>query len=107
MSEINCPYCGAEDVVGDAWELGDGESYVECSECEKEFVAHGETSITFESERMECHENKHEFSDWIAFSCKEVGQIRYYRTCEHCDSFNWSGRLPEGSPPPSSNKESE
>lgn len=63
MSEIKCPYCNREDAVSDAWELGDGEHEVECENCHKEFIATGETTLEFNSTRLECDQGNHEFSE--------------------------------------------
>lgn len=100
MSVINCPYCDAKDVVGDAWELGTGESHVECNECEKEFVVYGEAYLEFTSMRAECDEGDHNFDEWELFSKDSVGYVRYYRVCEHCNKFDWGEKLPIGSPLP-------
>lgn len=69
-NEITCPYCGNKNL--DSWEVGTdinegdlGEQ--ECDNCEKNFTASRDMSITYDSHKAPClnGEAKHEWKEII------------------------------------------
>jgi len=43
--EITCPYCGYEN--GDSWEFGVDSDYINCGNCDEEFLCEPQVQISY------------------------------------------------------------
>lgn len=119
MSDIKCPYCGEEDVVSEAWELGEGENVVQCENCEKEFIVEGNITLEFSSSRISCGDGNHQFEKWDRSDYDDgwhdrLGLVKrsnfephslWGRSCRNCEERQVSSRVPLYSPLPEHLKE--
>lgn len=80
MSDVTCPYCGADQEINhdDGYGYDEGvEHNQECSECEKEFKFF--TSIYF-TYRVYCHDDDHIMEQSQIEDCSSL------RFCSKCDN---------------------
>jgi hypothetical protein len=84
--QIVCPYCGYEHT--DSWELVDEEypcaQSVQCSSCEKKFMAESFTVTKYNTNKADClNGGEHDWNEWS----KGVPSVlkRQYRQCNGCN----------------------
>lgn len=89
MTDITCPYCGAEDddCVSDLWEYEGDENEVECRSCEKEFSFSVQVTYSYETKRKECEDGNHEPMEWGRYDYGDKGYSLWSRDCKHCDEY--------------------
>jgi hypothetical protein len=93
MSDLECPYCGAENEVNH----DDGQGYdqdrlhqIECSECEKVFTFTTSVSFYYEPYKADClNDGKHDFK-WTATHPKEYSR----RRCSICEEYERGPEFP-------------
>lgn len=111
MSEIKCPYCGAEDddCVSDLWEYEGYDNESECASCEKPLIINAEVTVSYEAKRPECEDDNHSYGEWVRMDIsqdtleqwakdpvmskhvKEDKPYSYFsRDCQHCDDTDYS-----------------
>lgn len=88
MTEIKCPYCGAEDndCVSDLWEVEGEDNELECGACEKQIIVNAEVSVTYEAKRMDCVDDQHEYeNEWKRYDYEDQNHSLWSRDCKNCD----------------------
>jgi len=89
MSEVECPYCGAENIIeGEDYPDHDGdETTVECHSCEKDFVATMCISVDFNAQ---CSDENHEWVEYVEYREGLSGDEEHNKKmsnhlwCKHC-----------------------
>lgn len=88
MSDLNCPYCDADqDVCHDdgAGYLEDRAHEMECSACQKNFVFQTHISFTYFPEKADClNGSPHDCGEWKNLWTHE-GKTLQNRRCKDCD----------------------
>lgn len=56
MTDIKCPYCGAEDndCISDFWEIEEEVKELECGSCQKQIIVNYKVSVIYEVKRKDC-----------------------------------------------------
>ncbi len=96
---VECPYCGLlYKDSGDCELYTEDEIELECSECEKDFLAYGNNSWSWTGKRIPC-EGEHnfgKFGEWIERTKFGEGRFRV-RYCQECGESDYEDKLPNQS----------
>ena len=88
MSDLECPYCGAENEVchDDGAGYAEDEAHeMECGECEKSFTFQTHISFSYHPEKADClNDGNHPLSDWRRIWGDEH-KVMEDRNCKTCD----------------------
>lgn len=112
MTDIKCPYCGAEDdaCISDIWEIEGDDNELECGSCEKEIIVNAQVTINYEVKRSDCKDDSHVYIEWVGSiidqetlnrwardpilskyrDCNEKPYLYFTRCCENCDDTDYS-----------------
>lgn len=113
MTDIKCPYCGAEDdaCVSDLWEVEGDDNELECGSCEKQIIVNAQVSVTYDAKRTDCEDDSHVYSEWMETTIDQQTLNRwardpimskygnyndekpykyFSRCCENCDDTDFS-----------------
>jgi len=80
MSDLECPYCGKEQLHIDSDYGQDDESEYECEHCEKNFMLHASWEISFSSRKADCL-NGGEHNYEITKHCAEIFRVLRCSMC--------------------------
>ncbi len=78
--EITCPYCGHE--KSDSWEVfgnDDGDTEMDCGECDKKFTVEINRTVTYSSRKMDCEEGAHRYLPVHSWDTTQEDIERYKR----------------------------
>lgn len=85
MSDVECPYCGAENEIcnDDGHGCEEGKTYEEqCGECEKYFIFSPSYSVYYHADKADClNGSPHDFRDRYWDHWPEGS----YLTCRDCE----------------------
>jgi len=88
MSDLECPYCGAENEVchDDGFGLVEDVTHeMECHQCEKNFAFHTTIHLHFRPSRADCLNGAdHKWSEWRTQYLIHRGGEGQYRYCDDC-----------------------
>lgn len=92
MSDVDCPYCGAEQEIcqDDGHGCEEGTVYEqECDECEKTFVFTASIHYHFDASQADCLNGANH--DWKIIKDSWIGDRRRCRGCDRVE-YDWAGK---------------
>lgn len=88
MSDLECPYCGA-DNEHDSEQSSPGKAHhTQCSACEKDFIFHVDWEPCFYSRQADClNGGEHDWKDLLNEHNRQYYSLR--RVCKQCEELEY------------------